>query len=53
MAGGNTGTAILPGDPASSLLIIKQTGESAHFGQFTSEELELVTEWIELGAPEE
>lgn len=53
IAGGNEGPAIVPSDSANSLIVVKQTGEQAHFGQFTSDELELVTEWIELGAPEE
>jgi len=52
MAGGDGGQSIVPGDPDNSLLIIKQTGEQAHFGQLTVEELELVTEWIIAGAPE-
>jgi hypothetical protein len=44
---------VIPGDPEASLLIQKLTGDQAHFGQFSSEELELVIEWIELGAPKE
>ncbi|MBL7162919.1 MAG: NapC/NirT family cytochrome c [Anaerolineales bacterium] len=52
MAGGDGGQSIVPGDPDNSLLVIKQTGEQAHFGQLTVEELELVTEWIIAGAPE-
>ncbi|MCK4899867.1 MAG: NapC/NirT family cytochrome c [Anaerolineales bacterium] len=53
IAGGNSGAAILPGDPDNSLIIIKQTDEQAHFGQFTSEELELTIEWIKIGSPEQ
>jgi len=52
MKGGDSGPAILPGDPQGSLLIQKQSGEQAHFGQFTPEELELVVQWIQDGAPE-
>lgn len=52
MDGGNSGAAILVSDPDNSLIIVKQTGDQAHFGQFTSEELELVIEWIEGGSPE-
>jgi cytochrome c5 len=53
MTGGNAGPAILPGDPNNSLIIIKQSGEGAHFGQFTTEETEVVIEWIEIGSPEQ
>ncbi len=52
MAGGDGGPAVIPGDPENSLLISKQTGEQAHFGQFNTEELDVVTEWILAGAPE-
>jgi len=52
MAGGKSGLAIQPGDPEGSLLVQKQTGATTHFGQLTSEELELVIDWIEAGAPE-
>lgn len=50
--GGISGPAIIPGDPGSSLLIQKQTGEQPHFGQFSPQELDLVIQWIEAGAPE-
>lgn len=53
MEGGDNGPVVIPGDPQASLLIQKQQGEQPHFGQFTSEELQLVIEWIEKGAPEE
>jgi hypothetical protein len=43
---------IIAGQPADSLLIQKQTAAQPHFGQLTPEELELVTKWIEAGAPE-
>ncbi len=52
MAGGDGGSAVIPGDPENSLLITKQTGEQAHFGQFNAEELARVSEWIAAGAPE-
>jgi hypothetical protein len=52
MEGGTSGPAILPGDPEGSLLVQRQSGEEAHFGQFSAEELELVIEWIADGAPE-
>ena len=50
--GGTSGPAILPGDPASSLVVQKQTADQPHFGQFSPEELEMVIQWIEAGAPE-
>jgi nitrate/TMAO reductase-like tetraheme cytochrome c subunit/mono/diheme cytochrome c family protein len=52
MSGSQNGPVIIPGDPGSSLLIQKQTGEQPHFGQLSAEELELVTQWIAAGAPE-
>lgn len=51
LAGGVSGPAIVRGDPESSLLVIRQsTGD--HPGQLTGDELSLVREWIENGAPE-
>lgn len=52
MAGGDSGLAVVSGDLENSLLITKQSGEQAHFGQFNTEELDLVSEWILAGAPE-
>jgi hypothetical protein len=52
MKGGDDGPVILPGDPAGSLLIQKQSGAQPHFGQLTPEELVLVTSWIQAGAPQ-
>lgn len=52
MEGGETGPAIEPGNPGASLLVDRQTEDLPHFGQFTPEELELVIQWIEAGAPE-
>ncbi len=51
LKGGVNGAAVLPGDPENSLLIQIQSGEQAHFGQLNYEELELVKEWIRVGAP--
>jgi len=51
MAGGAGGPAVVPGEAHTSLLISRQASGN-HPGQFTPEELELVTHWIELGAPE-
>ena len=52
MQGGDSGTAILPGDAEGSLLIEKQTGDTPHFGQFSSDELQTVIDWINAGAME-
>jgi nitrate/TMAO reductase-like tetraheme cytochrome c subunit len=52
MDGGESGAAIVPGDPDSSLLVQIQSAQPAHFGQFTSSELDQVVEWIAIGAPE-
>ena len=51
LLGGNSGPAVIPGDPESStILIIQSAGD--HPGQFTNEELNQVSEWITSGAPE-
>jgi nitrate/TMAO reductase-like tetraheme cytochrome c subunit/mono/diheme cytochrome c family protein len=52
LEGGESGPAIVPGDPDASLLVQKQSGELPHFGQFTPQELDLVVEWIAAGAIE-
>jgi nitrate/TMAO reductase-like tetraheme cytochrome c subunit len=52
MAGGQSGPAIVPGDPNGSLLVQKQSGSEPHFYQLNSEELKLVVDWISAGAPE-
>jgi hypothetical protein len=53
MAGSQDGPVIILGDPDNSPLIHKQTGEQPHYGQLSPEELQLVTEWIAAGAPEQ
>lgn len=50
MAGANSGALVVPGDSENSLLIIAQSGEQAHFGQFNPQELALIIEWINAGA---
>ncbi|MFN2177695.1 MAG: cytochrome b/b6 domain-containing protein [Anaerolineales bacterium] len=51
LAGGNSGPAIVPGDPDASVLIqVQSTG--GHPGQLTIDELNQVIEWITSGAPE-
>jgi nitrate/TMAO reductase-like tetraheme cytochrome c subunit len=52
LTGGQSGPAIIPGDPQASLLVQKQSGAQPHFGQLTPEELDLVVNWIAAGAPE-
>lgn len=50
--GGQDGPVILPGDPLGSALIVVQSA-GGHPGQLSPEELELIREWIEAGAPEQ
>ena len=52
IAGGENGSVIIPGDPEASLLLQKTTGEEPHFSQFSNQELELIRQWIDSGAPE-
>jgi hypothetical protein len=51
LTGGNTGPAIIPGDPDNSVLIQKQSAGN-HPGQLTIDELDQVIAWIKAGAPE-
>ena len=51
LLGGNSGPAVIPGDPDNSSMITIQSA-GGHPGQFTDEELSEVREWIESGAPE-
>jgi nitrate/TMAO reductase-like tetraheme cytochrome c subunit len=53
VAGGEGGAGIVPADPAASTLVQKQSGAQPHFVQLTSEELEVLTGWIEGGAPQD
>jgi cytochrome b subunit of formate dehydrogenase len=52
LKGGQSGPAIVPGDPDASLLVQIQSAGN-HPGQLTIDELEKVIQWIEAGAPEE
>lgn len=52
LAGGNSGSALVPGDPEGSPIIQRQSGPGDHFGQVLDEELEALHEWIVAGAPE-
>ncbi|RJP50195.1 MAG: hypothetical protein C4586_06280 [Anaerolineaceae bacterium] len=49
MKGDENGAVIISGDADNSLLI--QIQSVAHFRNFTSEELDIVKQWINLGAP--
>ncbi|MEW6717003.1 MAG: cytochrome b/b6 domain-containing protein [Chloroflexota bacterium] len=51
ISGGEKGPVILPGDPDDSLIVIVQSAGN-HPGQLSGEELALVRQWIEDGAPE-
>jgi hypothetical protein len=48
--GSESGPAIVPGDSAGSQLVQVQSG--AHFATFSSDELGMIIEWIDAGAPE-
>jgi hypothetical protein len=51
MKGGSKGPVIIPGDSANSPLFkIQSTG--GHFANLSAEELEIVQQWIDAGAPE-
>jgi nitrate/TMAO reductase-like tetraheme cytochrome c subunit len=50
MKGGKSGPAIVPGDPANSLLVQKQT--ALHSVNFTAAELAQIVQWIKDGALE-
>jgi hypothetical protein len=51
--GGESGAVFVAGDPENSLIFIIQTREEPHFAQLTSDELDLLEQWIADGAPEE
>jgi nitrate/TMAO reductase-like tetraheme cytochrome c subunit/mono/diheme cytochrome c family protein len=50
MKGGKDGTVITPNDSANSLLVKIQSEK--HFFNLSAEELDLVKQWIDAGAPE-
>jgi hypothetical protein len=50
MAGGNEGALATPGDTQGSLIIKAQSATSAHFGQFSKDQLDKITRWIQDGA---
>ncbi len=51
MKGGSNGPVVIPGNSANSVLYQVQSSGS-HFANFTPEELEIVAQWIDAGAPE-
>ena len=51
LLGGNSGPAVIPGDPENSTIIVVQV-PGDHPGQFSEEELDQMREWIDDGAPE-
>lgn len=51
MAGGKDGAVIIPGDSATSPLVLVQEA-GGHAGQLTPEELAAIKEWIDAGASE-
>jgi hypothetical protein len=53
LAGGDSGPALVPGDPAASLILQRQSQSRPHFGQMLDDEIEALTEWIAAGAPRE
>jgi hypothetical protein len=53
MQGSDNGAVILPGDAENSPLVQVQTAEQPHFGQLTPEEVDLVIDWINRGAPQQ
>jgi hypothetical protein len=51
MDGSSSGPVIVPGDAANSVLFqLQSAGE--HFANLTAEELEIIKQWIDAGAPE-
>ena len=50
MKGGKDGVVVAPNDSANSLLV--KTQSEKHFFNLTPEELDLVKQWIDAGAPE-
>lgn len=51
LKGGKSGPGIVPGDPASSMIVkIQQAGN--HPGQLTADEINRLIAWIRAGAPE-
>ncbi len=52
LAGGNSGPGIVPGDLDASWIYFRQTESTPHYVQLDEGQLELLSEWILAGAPE-
>ena len=57
LAGGDTGPAVVPGDPAKSLFITAVKYENDHLkmppdGKLTDEQIASLEEWVKMGAPD-
>ena len=51
MKGSANGAVIVPGDSANSILYEIQSA-GGHFANLNAEELEIIKQWIDSGAPE-
>ena len=52
MKGSSKGPVIIPGDAANSKLFQIQSA-GGHFANLTAEELEIIKQWIDAGAPDQ
>lgn len=52
LKGGNSGPAVMPGDPQNSMLVGVQS-KGDHPGQLSKSELDAIINWIKAGAPEQ
>ncbi|HET9588063.1 MAG TPA: NapC/NirT family cytochrome c [Anaerolineales bacterium] len=52
MSGSSNGAVVIPGDAANSVLFQLQSA-GGHFANLTSEELAVLEQWIDAGAPEQ
>ena len=50
MTGGNSGPVLVAGDPDNSLIVTKISGDTPHFAQLSSDELQALIDWILAGA---
>ena len=52
MAGSANGPVVTSGDHSTSVIYLVQSDASPHFSQFNPDELQLLVDWIDAGAPE-
>jgi hypothetical protein len=52
MVGSVSGEMIVSGDPENSSIVQVLSGDVPHFAQFTTQEMNLLKDWITAGAPE-